>query len=160
VLSHLDFLTIPGFSLTKQSVVDRGLKIIQSSPSHENEFVGFAVFIRCPVLLREFYSRYHLTIIDSHPHLQPSVIFLYGSYAPHSAWLIIGIGVCFAQDAGAHRRKPEGHKHTVQIELWKRAFWSAFMRDSFVLGIHRVLITVDRHMSAALGRPCAVHEEE
>jgi hypothetical protein len=55
--------------------------------------------------------------------LQLSVLFLNGSYATHSAWSIIGIGIRFAQEVGAHRRRPDGHTHTVEDELWKRAFW-------------------------------------
>jgi hypothetical protein len=77
--------------------------------------------------------------------------------------VVIGIGIRFAQEVGAHRRHPESHVHTVEDELWKRAFWSAYQRDSFVLGVHilyRVLVTMDRHVSTAVGRPCAMHEEE
>jgi hypothetical protein len=60
----------------------------------------------------------------THIHiLQLSVIFLYGSHAPHAAWLIIGIGIRFAQEVGVHRRRPDNHKHTIEDELWKRAFW-------------------------------------
>lgn len=34
-----------------------------------------------------------------------STIYLYGTSAPHSSWLITGIGLRFAQDIGAHREK-------------------------------------------------------
>jgi hypothetical protein len=37
---------------------------------------------------------------------------------------MIGIGIRLAQEVGAHRRKPPGHKYTAEDEMWKRAFWS------------------------------------
>lgn len=51
-----------------------------------------------------------------------------------------------AQDVGAHRKKTYTSKKTVEEELWKRAFWC--------------LLTYDRFISSALGRPCAIHDEE
>ena len=74
-------------------------------------------------------------------------MFLHGSSTPQSSWTIIGTGIRLAQDVGAHRRKVYNHnKRTVEDELWKRAFW--------------VLVCLDRFMSSALGRPCAIHDEE
>ncbi|GLB45768.1 putative fungal specific transcription factor [Lyophyllum shimeji] len=75
-----------------------------------------------------------------------SVMFLQGSSAPQSCWTMIGIGIRLAQDVGAHRRKFEREHLTVEDELWKRAFW--------------ILVTMDRLSSAALGRPCAIQDED
>lgn len=45
-----------------------------------------------------------------------SAIYLYGTSAPHSSWLITGIGLRFAQDIGAHREKvsrgPSGNEYS------------------------------------------------
>ncbi|KAE9398887.1 hypothetical protein BT96DRAFT_957454 [Gymnopus androsaceus JB14] len=74
-----------------------------------------------------------------------SVQFLQGSSAPHSCWMMVGVGIRLAQDVGAHRRKPP-KTWTVEDELWKRAFW--------------VLVCMDRMFSTALGRPCAIQDED
>ncbi|EKM58711.1 uncharacterized protein PHACADRAFT_253202 [Phanerochaete carnosa HHB-10118-sp] len=74
-------------------------------------------------------------------------MFLHGSSTPQSSWTVIGTGIRLAQDVGAHRRKVyNSNKRTVEDELWKRAFW--------------VLVTLDRFISSALGRPCAIHDED
>ena len=57
-----------------------------------------------------------------------------------------GVGIRFAEDVGAHRRKVYSATPRVEDELWKRAFW--------------VLVVIDRWMSASLGRPCSIQEEE
>ncbi|KAJ2936610.1 hypothetical protein H1R20_g483, partial [Candolleomyces eurysporus] len=75
-----------------------------------------------------------------------SVQFLQGSSAPQSCWTMVGIGIRLAQDVGAHRRKTRSGPLTVEDELWKRAFW--------------VLVCMDRMVSAALGRPCAIQDED
>ena len=59
---------------------------------------------------------------------------------------MVGIGLRLAQDVGAHRRKVYNAPLSVESELWKRAFW--------------VLVALDRFGSAALGRPCAIQDEE
>lgn len=78
---------------------------------------------------------------------------------------MVGIGIRLAQDVGAHRKKVYNTPHSVETELWKRAFWyvlkitirsprlTAFTYD-------RVLVALDRFSSAALGRPCAIQDEE
>lgn len=38
---------------------------------------------------------------------------------------MIGIGVRLALEAGAHKRKADNVKPTIEYELWKRSFWSA-----------------------------------
>ncbi|KAF9037629.1 fungal-specific transcription factor domain-containing protein [Panaeolus papilionaceus] len=75
-----------------------------------------------------------------------AVQFLQGSSAPQSCWTMVGIGIRQAQDVGAHRRKVHNRPHTVEDELWKRAFW--------------VLVSMDKMVSAALGRPCAIQDED
>ena len=75
----------------------------------------------------------------------------------------MGIGICLAQDVGANRRR---HTLTAEDEQWKRAFWYFkfihFNYLSFLTlnGVDRVLVCMDRMISAALGRPCAIHDEE
>ncbi|KIP05402.1 hypothetical protein PHLGIDRAFT_60579, partial [Phlebiopsis gigantea 11061_1 CR5-6] len=76
-----------------------------------------------------------------------TAMFLHGSSTPQSSWTVIGTGIRLAQDVGAHRRKVyNSNKRTVEDELWKRAFW--------------VLVAIDRFISSALGRPCAIHDED
>ncbi|KAI0260433.1 fungal-specific transcription factor domain-containing protein [Gloeopeniophorella convolvens] len=73
-------------------------------------------------------------------------LFLQGCSAPQSCWTMIGIGLRLAQDVGAHRKKVYGNKPSFEDEQWRRAFW--------------VLVVLDRLMSASLGRPCAIQEED
>ncbi|EDR09003.1 uncharacterized protein LACBIDRAFT_296682 [Laccaria bicolor S238N-H82] len=75
-----------------------------------------------------------------------SVMFLKDSSAPQSCWSMVGIGIRLAQEVGAHRRKAQDHVMTVEDELWKRAFW--------------FLVCLDRAFSTALGRPCAIQDED
>ncbi|KAK0204254.1 fungal-specific transcription factor domain-containing protein [Desarmillaria ectypa] len=72
--------------------------------------------------------------------------FLLGSSVPHKSWVSVGIGLRIAQDAGAHRKRPGYRPKTVEGELWKRVFWC--------------LVSMDRLLSSALGRPCMIHDEE
>ncbi|KAI0364475.1 hypothetical protein BV20DRAFT_1039391 [Pilatotrama ljubarskyi] len=72
--------------------------------------------------------------------------FLQGTSAPQACWTIIGIGIRMAQDVGAHRKKVYSTKPTIEEELWRRAFWA--------------LVAMDRHASFALGRPCAIQDED
>ncbi|KAG8906698.1 hypothetical protein FRC01_007916, partial [Tulasnella sp. 417] len=75
-----------------------------------------------------------------------STIYLFGTSAPHSSWLITGIGLRFAQDIGAHREKVYGPDHPFENQLWKRAFWS--------------LVALDRITSAGFGRPSVAFDED
>ncbi|KXN82670.1 Transcriptional activator protein acu-15 [Leucoagaricus sp. SymC.cos] len=77
---------------------------------------------------------------------QLSVLFLQGTSAPQACWAMAGVGIRLAQDVGAHRKRKTNGPMTVEDELWKRAFW--------------VLACIDRGISAALGRPCAIHDED
>lgn len=91
-----------------------------------------------------------------------SVMFLQATSAPQACWTMVGIGIRLAQDVGAHRRKirkplqpnseltPEERKQRVkermEEEEWGRAWW--------------VLVCLDRMLSSAMGRPCAIQDED
>ncbi|KAJ7587342.1 fungal-specific transcription factor domain-containing protein [Mycena floridula] len=75
-----------------------------------------------------------------------SVMFLQCTSAPQACWTMIGIGIRLAQDVGAHRRKNRQTPMTIDDELWKRAWW--------------VLVCLDRNSSSAMGRPCAIQDED
>ncbi|KAF7319767.1 Zn(2)-C6 fungal-type domain-containing protein [Mycena kentingensis (nom. inval.)] len=102
-----------------------------------------------------------------------AIQFLEGS-ATQAAWPLIGIGLRIAEEVGAHRRQtsgngssergPHAHSqppssgpgvrvnvkplpgHTVEAELWRRAFWT--------------LVWYDRMVSCTLGRPCGVQWDD
>ncbi|KAJ7143999.1 fungal-specific transcription factor domain-containing protein [Mycena epipterygia] len=75
-----------------------------------------------------------------------AVLFLEGSSAPQACWTLIGVGLRLAQDVGAHRRDARVEHPSVERELWKRAFW--------------VLVYMDRTLSAAMGRSCAIQYDD
>ncbi|KDQ55775.1 hypothetical protein JAAARDRAFT_195593 [Jaapia argillacea MUCL 33604] len=72
--------------------------------------------------------------------------FLMGSSAPQALWMVVGIGIRFALDVGAHKRKSYPTTPTVDTELWKRAFW---------ILVHQEIV-----LSAAVGKPCTLQEED
>ncbi|KAK0206049.1 fungal-specific transcription factor domain-containing protein [Desarmillaria ectypa] len=74
-----------------------------------------------------------------------SVIYVQG-FSAHSSWTMLGTAVRMVQDLGAHRKQRPGKLPTAKEELLKRAFW--------------VLVCMDRIVSMALGRPCAIQEED
>ncbi|KAK0443807.1 fungal-specific transcription factor domain-containing protein [Armillaria borealis] len=74
------------------------------------------------------------------------VIYSLGTSVPRFSWTMVGVGLRAATEIGLHRRKPEGHKMTVDDELKKRSFWA--------------LITLDRLLSLHLGRPVMMLEED
>ncbi|PBK98738.1 hypothetical protein ARMGADRAFT_986628 [Armillaria gallica] len=73
-------------------------------------------------------------------------IYALGTSVPRFSWTMVGVGLRAATEIGLHRRKPEGHKMTVDDELKKRSFWA--------------LITLDRLLSLHLGRPVMMQEED
>ncbi|KAJ7144637.1 fungal-specific transcription factor domain-containing protein [Mycena epipterygia] len=75
-----------------------------------------------------------------------AVHFLLGSASPQACWILVGIGLRLAQDAGAHRRSVLMEQPSVERELWKRAFW--------------VLVYLDRHLSSLTGRTCALQYDD
>jgi hypothetical protein len=57
-------------------------------------------------------------------------MFLQGSATLWQAcWSIVGIGIRFALDIGAHRKKMYSERPTVEDELWRRAFWCVPLLD-------------------------------
>ncbi|KAK0490519.1 fungal-specific transcription factor domain-containing protein [Armillaria novae-zelandiae] len=73
-------------------------------------------------------------------------VFYVEGFAAHCSWTMLGTAVRMAQDLGAHRRQRPGKLPIAEEELLKRAFW--------------VLACMDRILSMALGRPCAIQEED
>ncbi|KAK7043156.1 Gypsy retrotransposon integrase-like protein 1 [Paramarasmius palmivorus] len=71
--------------------------------------------------------------------------FYCGCSDPHASWTIIGTGIRVAQEMGAHRRRLSTTP-TVEGEQMKRAFWALVCMDCFI--------------SAKLGRPCAIQDED
>ncbi|CAA7269974.1 unnamed protein product [Cyclocybe aegerita] len=75
-----------------------------------------------------------------------TALFVHSTSAPLALWSLVGIGIRLSQDVGAHRKGTTDKPPTIERELWKRAFW--------------ILLILDRMVSAALGRPCAILEED
>ncbi|KAJ6522875.1 fungal-specific transcription factor domain-containing protein [Mycena capillaripes] len=75
-----------------------------------------------------------------------AVQFLDWSSASHACWTLIGVGLRLAQDIGCHRRCAHIEVPSVERELYKRAFW--------------VLVYLDRNLSAAMGRICAIQYDD
>ncbi|KAF9264065.1 hypothetical protein L218DRAFT_900741 [Marasmius fiardii PR-910] len=73
-------------------------------------------------------------------------LYVHAATSITAAWTSVGSGIRFAIELGAHRRKPDGHKLTIEDELKRRAFW--------------VLVILDRSISSFLGRPGSLREED
>ncbi|KAK0200554.1 fungal-specific transcription factor domain-containing protein [Desarmillaria ectypa] len=73
-------------------------------------------------------------------------IYSLGTSAPDFSWTPIGLGLSYAVEIGLHRKKPKGHKLTVDDELKKRCFWA--------------LITLDRLFSLFDGWPIIIQDED
>lgn len=73
-------------------------------------------------------------------------IFMLGCSVPQTAWTMAGIGLRVAQEAGAHRMKGHGILDKSEAESWRRVFWC--------------LVYLDRYISFAQGRPCAINDED
>ncbi|KAJ7494849.1 fungal-specific transcription factor domain-containing protein [Mycena galericulata] len=85
-------------------------------------------------------------VVGSHASLKLAVHFLLGSSASQASWMLVGIGLRLAQDAGAHRRPSPVQAPSVERELWKRAFW--------------VLLYMDSYVSGLMGRTCLIQYED
>ncbi|KAJ7292602.1 fungal-specific transcription factor domain-containing protein [Mycena rebaudengoi] len=85
-------------------------------------------------------SLYHLQTISL------SILFLAGSSNPEETWILAGLGIRFAQGAGAHNRTGYARMKPLEAELYKRVFW--------------VLVTTDTIMSSFKGRPRITHKED
>lgn len=90
--------------------------------------------------------------------------FLFGTYFPEASWSVVGVGLRMAQTLGAHRLKVYDSGPTVETELLKRAFWFVILPSDgirvYTNCAPRVLVGMDRGLSSAFGRPCAVQDEE
>ncbi|KAG6903091.1 hypothetical protein C0995_006278 [Termitomyces sp. Mi166 len=69
-----------------------------------------------------------------------AMLYTHGTSQPEACWVMLGIGIRFVQDVGAHRKRFR-EKQPVESELWKRCFW--------------VLVCVDAIVCSFLGRPRA-----
>jgi hypothetical protein len=84
---------------------------------------------------------------NSLPALQASFmacLYLLFSSRINQAWAMMGIIVRRSQAIGLHRKT--SHSSILQNELGKRTFWCIYI--------------LDRYLSAILGRPCALHDED
>ncbi|KAH7102402.1 fungal-specific transcription factor domain-containing protein [Auriculariales sp. MPI-PUGE-AT-0066] len=74
-----------------------------------------------------------------------TVFFLWGSSAPTACWIPLGVAIRSVLEVGAHRRKLYRDTPNLIDELWKRTFWT--------------VVGLDRSLSAAFGRACALQDE-
>ncbi|KAF7292702.1 Fungal-trans domain-containing protein [Mycena indigotica] len=98
---------------------------------------GWKYFVQVPLGLDSLYETPGLFDLQRYCL---AIQFLEG-WETESTWALIGIGIRIAQGVGAHRRQTSG-PHTVEAELWRRAFWT--------------LVYYDRTISCALGRPAGL----
>jgi hypothetical protein len=54
---------------------------------------------------------------------QLSGAFLFFTFAGHSCWTLVAVGLRYVQEAGAHRRRVTKTTMTIEEVLWNRAFW-------------------------------------
>ncbi|KAF8322612.1 hypothetical protein DL93DRAFT_2050436 [Clavulina sp. PMI_390] len=104
---------------------------------------GWKYFVQVKDLKRSLHAPATLNDLQTYALV---AYYLQATSAPHSAWTVIGIGIRCAQDIGVHRKKIYRGTISLQDEQWKRVFWC--------------LITLDRYVSSALGRPLACQDEE
>ncbi|CAG9992132.1 unnamed protein product [Clonostachys byssicola] len=67
---------------------------------------------------------------------------------PHEqeSWIWAGCSVTLAQSLGMHRALGRRRMSKRLVSIWKRIWWSIYIRD--------------RHIAAALGRPCRIRDED
>uniref|UniRef100_A0A8H7NQ61 Zn(2)-C6 fungal-type domain-containing protein n=2 Tax=Bionectria ochroleuca TaxID=29856 RepID=A0A8H7NQ61_BIOOC len=67
---------------------------------------------------------------------------------PHEqeSWIWAGCSVALAQSLGMHRALGRRRMSKRLVSIWKRIWWSIYIRD--------------RHIAAALGRPCRIRDED
>ncbi|KAJ7089032.1 fungal-specific transcription factor domain-containing protein [Mycena crocata] len=68
-----------------------------------------------------------------------SVLYLAGSSSPEESFVLAGLGIRFAQGAGAHHRAGYSHMQPLEAELYRRVFW--------------ILVATDTLISSFKGRP-------
>ncbi|KAJ7116202.1 fungal-specific transcription factor domain-containing protein [Mycena crocata] len=85
------------------------------------------------------------TLISLEPSLHQiqliflSTLYLCGTAAPEEVWLLTGLGIRFAQAAGAHHRSGYKRMTPLEAELYKRVFW--------------MIVAIDTIDSSFRGRP-------
>ncbi|KAJ4490980.1 fungal-specific transcription factor domain-containing protein [Lentinula aciculospora] len=57
------------------------------------------------------------------------IMFVATTSTPEVCWILISIAVRLLQDVGAHRKRPDNSKPTLETELWNRAFWITYSLD-------------------------------
>ncbi|KAJ7146468.1 fungal-specific transcription factor domain-containing protein [Mycena epipterygia] len=60
-----------------------------------------------------------------------SVLYLSGTSTPEESWILTGLGVRFAQAAGAHHRSTYNKMEPLEAELYKRVFWMLVLVQGF-----------------------------
>ncbi|KAJ7146447.1 fungal-specific transcription factor domain-containing protein [Mycena epipterygia] len=68
-----------------------------------------------------------------------SIVYLASTSTPEECWILAGLGIRFAQGAGAHHRSTYSKMEPLEAELYKRVFW--------------LLVVSDMSMSSFKGRP-------
>ncbi|KAG8883492.1 hypothetical protein FRB97_006475 [Tulasnella sp. 331] len=120
-------------------------RVCLTSPSGEVEWksAGWVYFAQVYQVKKPLLSSAKLIDLQI---MSLSAIFLLGTSAPYGAWLIVGIGLRFAQDIGANRAKVYNADHAFENQIWKRAFWS--------------LVVLDKLLSSMFGRPICINDED
>ncbi|KAK0451200.1 fungal-specific transcription factor domain-containing protein [Desarmillaria tabescens] len=85
-------------------------------------------------------------LFDSKCLRKLAVVYTLGTSIPDFSSTAVGLGLRYAVEIGLHRKKPKGHKQTLDDELKKRSFWA--------------LVTLDRLFNLCDGRPIMMHEED
>ncbi|KAJ7181322.1 fungal-specific transcription factor domain-containing protein [Mycena crocata] len=76
------------------------------------------------------------TVISSEPSLHQiqliclSTLYLCGLAPSEEVWLLTGLGIRFAQAAGAHHRSGYKRMQPLEAELYKRVFWTIVATDT------------------------------
>nr|GAT53156.1 predicted protein [Mycena chlorophos] len=105
---------------------------------------GWKYFSQVPLRIEGFYESPGLFDLQRYCL---AIQFLEG-WELESTWALIGIAIRIAHCTGAHRKQPflSPKVHTIEAELWRRAFWT--------------ITYYDRTVSCALGRPPGLLSDE
>ncbi|KAF8650427.1 hypothetical protein AX16_005231 [Volvariella volvacea WC 439] len=99
----------------------------------------------CQVDLVQSSNSPHLTSLYQLQTLCIGIIYRYGTSSSEGAWMLIAMGTRYCHEIGVHRRR-RGQKHTIEDELWKRAYW--------------ILVCMDALVCSYLGRPRCTHPDD
>jgi hypothetical protein len=69
-----------------------------------------------------------------------------GALDQKDTWHWLGAAISLAQSKGLHRSTKGSHLSAADQRLWKRIWWSIYVRD--------------RHAASALGRPMRIHDDD